>query len=90
MIQQILVVAQTIAPHRVFGPAIFLFILNLVPLCLIIWGIVWFVKYLKGGRQEQQRLRMELGKLADELQQIRQELKGSDESLVKENDNNGK
>ena len=38
---------------------------------LIIWGIIWLVKYLKRGRQEQQLLRLELGKLADELERMR-------------------
>jgi Flp pilus assembly protein TadB len=42
---------------------------------LIIWGIVWLVRYLKRGSEEQQRLRMELGKLAEEVSLIRKELK---------------
>jgi len=39
---------------------------------LIIWGIVWLVRYLKRGREERQLLRLELGKLADEVQLLRQ------------------
>ena len=54
---------------------------------LIIWGIVWLVRYIKRSKKEQMLLRLELGKLADELQQIRQELKGPDKSLAKEDDN---
>ena len=42
---------------------------------LIIWGIVWFVRYLKRSNEEKQRLRMELGKLAEEVSLIRKELK---------------
>lgn len=42
---------------------------------LIIWGIVWFVRYLKRSNEERQRLRMELGKLAEEVSLIRKELK---------------
>ena len=38
---------------------------------LIIWGIVWLVRYLKRGREERQLLRLELGKLADEVQLLR-------------------
>lgn len=52
---------------------------TIVILGLFIWGIIWFIKYLKGGRQEQQRLRMEVGKLAEEVGQIRQELKNGAE-----------
>jgi hypothetical protein len=43
---------------------------------LIIWGIVWLVGYLKGSREEKQRFRLELGKLAEEVHLLRQELKG--------------
>jgi hypothetical protein len=42
---------------------------------LIIWGIVWFVRYLKRSNEEKQRLRLELGKLAEEVSLIRKELK---------------
>jgi hypothetical protein len=44
---------------------------------LIIWGIVWLVRYLKRGREERQLLRLELGKLADEVQLLRKGLDGS-------------
>ena len=41
---------------------------------LIIFGIIWLVKYLKQSSEEKQRLRMELGKLTDEMEQMRQEI----------------
>ena len=44
---------------------------------LIICGIVWLVLYLKRSSEERQRLRMELGKLAEEISLIRKELKDS-------------
>jgi biopolymer transport protein ExbB/TolQ len=47
---------------------------------LIIWGIVWLIRYLKHSREERQRLRLELGKLAEEVRLIRQELKGTKDS----------
>jgi biopolymer transport protein ExbB/TolQ len=47
---------------------------------LIIWGIVWLVRYLKRSREERQRLRLELGKLAEEVRLIRQELEGVKDS----------
>ena len=43
---------------------------------LIIWGIVWLVRYLKASREEKQRFRLELGKLAEEVHLLRRELKG--------------
>jgi len=43
---------------------------------LIIWGVVWLVRYLKRSGEERQRFRLELGKLAEEVHQLRQELKG--------------
>jgi biopolymer transport protein ExbB/TolQ len=43
---------------------------------LIIWGIVWLVRYLKRSREERQRFRLELGKLAEEVHLIRQQLEG--------------
>ncbi len=43
---------------------------------LIIWGIVWLVRYLKRSREERQRFRLELGKLAEEVSLIRQKLEG--------------
>jgi len=49
-------------------------LLTLVKWGLIIWGIVWLVRYLKRSREERQRLRLELGKLAEEVQLLRQEL----------------
>jgi hypothetical protein len=41
---------------------------------LIIWGIVWLVRYLKRSGEERQRFRLELGKLAEEVQLLREEL----------------
>jgi hypothetical protein len=57
---------------------ILLIIVNMIPLALCVWGIVWFIKYLMRWRQDGQRLRMEVGKLAEEVHLIRQELKGGD------------
>ena len=51
---------------------LFVFIVTLGP---IIWGIVWLVRYLKRSSKERQRLRIELGKLAEEVSLIRKELK---------------
>lgn len=47
---------------------------------LIIWGIVWLVRYLKRSGEERQRFRLELGKLAEEVRLIRQKLKGTKDS----------
>ncbi|KPL23174.1 MAG: hypothetical protein AMJ75_06620 [Phycisphaerae bacterium SM1_79] len=44
---------------------------------LIICGIVWLVRYLKRSGEERQRFRLELGKLAEEVHLLRQELQDS-------------
>ena len=54
---------------------IFPIILNLLPIILFVSVIVWVVRFLIRGRQDNQRLRMEIAKLADELQQIRKQVK---------------
>lgn len=46
---------------------------------LIIVGIVWLVRFLKRSSEERRRLRMELRKLTDEMEQMRQELVGKDQ-----------
>jgi len=50
---------------------------------LIIFGIpvvliVLFVRYALRNRRENIRLRMEVGKLADELEQVRKQMRGSE------------
>lgn len=35
--------------------------------------VVWFVRHLSRGNKERQRLRLELARLADELEQVRKE-----------------
>jgi Flp pilus assembly protein TadB len=44
---------------------------------LIILGIVWLACYLRRSQDERQRFRLELGKLAEEVQLLRRELKDS-------------
>ena len=76
--------------YMTFMPCIFIgfgVLILIVKWGLIIWGIVWLVKYLNRSKEEKQLLRLELGKLADEIGQIRQELKGTGETLEKEEDN---
>ena len=56
---------------------IFPIIINLIPLALLalfVWVIVWFVKSLMRWREDGQRLQIEVGKLADEVQQIRKQM----------------
>ena len=55
-------------------------LVTLIKWGLIIWGIVWLVRYLKRSREERQRLRIELGKLAEEVRLLRQDFKRDKES----------
>ena len=84
MIAQIIAVVQTAEPMvRTMPPRSVLMILPLlVVICfwgLVIFGIVQLIRFLGSARKEQKLTRMELGKLADEVGQIRQELKGGTE-----------
>ena len=51
-------------------------LVTIIKWCLIIWGIVWLVRYLKRSGEERQRFRLELGKLAEEVHLLRQKLDG--------------
>lgn len=44
---------------------------------ILIFLIVLAVKFVSKGSKERQKLRMELGKLSDELEQIRKQAEGS-------------
>jgi len=55
---------------------LFALIVTVVKWGLIIWGIIWLVRYLKRAGEERQRFRLELGKLAEEVQLLRKELEG--------------
>ncbi len=55
-------------------------LVTIIKWCLIIWGIVWLVRYLKRSGEERLRFRLELGKLAEEVHLLRQELKDSKNS----------
>ena len=43
---------------------------------LIIYGLIQLIRFLTSARKEQKLIRMELGKLAYELEQMRKERKG--------------
>lgn len=43
---------------------------------LIVFGVVMLVRYLKRSSEERQRLRLELGKLTDEMEQMRHDIGG--------------
>src|SRR3989339_2144031 len=63
-------------PHHGFawGTIIILLIYAGI-LALILVGLIRFIKFLSSVPKEQKLLRMELGKLAEEVHQIRKELK---------------
>ena len=77
-------------PQSRMIPAVFPCIMLLVFIGfwgLVIFGLVKLIKYLSSAGREQKLIRMELSKLDDEVGQIRQELKGTNETLEKETDN---
>lgn len=79
------VLAETYRPALVYSPVgIILFIVLLavyvgIPV-LVISFLIRTVRYFKTAGNEQKLIRMELGKIADEVQQLRHELKGVKDS----------
>ncbi len=88
-VQTVETVAQTAEPmlktmpqKSGFGLAIFgciYWLLIIGWFCLVIFGVVQLIRFLGSARKEQKLIRMELGKLADEVQQIHKELKNGTE-----------
>jgi hypothetical protein len=56
-------------------PAITILVVDAVISTLFVIGLIRLVKFLGSAPKEQKLLRMELGKLAEEVHQIRNELK---------------
>ncbi len=69
---------EHIVPFVVFAVCVFV-------LYLIIMALIRLIRYLKTAGTEQKLLRMELSKLAEEVQQMREESKAKSEQ--KENTN---
>ena len=67
-------VTSVTSPAGVFMFIVIILVYVGVPV-LIISLMIRLVKYLKTAGNERKLLRLELGKLADEVQQMRQELK---------------
>ncbi len=59
-------------------PGLMEILLVLIVSVLPVLGIIWFCRYLIRNTNESKRLRMEVGKLADEVQQMRK--KSTDKS----------
>ena len=57
-------------------PLILMFTVYLGVLVLVINFLIRMIKYFKTAGNEQKLIRLELGKLADEVQQLRQKLQG--------------
>ena len=58
------------------APALLTWILNLLPIVfLALWAavVIYVIRMLIRNKQEKQRLRLEVGKLADELERMRKQ-----------------
>ncbi len=58
------------------APALLVWILNLLPIvffALSVAVVIYVIRLLIRNKRENQRLRMEVGKLADELQRMRKQ-----------------
>jgi hypothetical protein len=60
------------------GGIVLIFLFYAVIFVLIIIGLIRLIKFLGSVPKEQKLLRMELGKLAEEVHQIRNELKAKE------------
>lgn len=58
---------------------LFIFIIGLIVFVIPVVLIVLLVRHLLRSDKERRRLRLELGKLADELEQIREQAEGGEE-----------
>ena len=77
MIANILAVASKPVPPVGRGIMVIVMLLFYAGIfALVITLLIRMVRYFKTAGNEQKLIRMELGKLADEVQQLRQELKG--------------
>jgi hypothetical protein len=77
MISNILAVTDIMEPHTrwfvsIGGLIVFLIYASLV--ALVIVGLIRLVRFLGGANKEIRLTRMEVGKLAEEVRQLRQEL----------------
>ena len=61
-------------PPSMFWPIVFNFIPPILIFSLYIVGTVWVVRYLKRAAEERQRLRIELGRIGEELEQLRKQM----------------
>lgn len=46
---------------------------------ILLLGIIWFIRFLVRGANERKRLRLEIGKLAEEVHNLRQEKESKEE-----------
>jgi len=87
MIDIILATADTTANSPEIWPTITkvniipcIMLLLVIAFCgLIIYGIIQLIRFLASSRKEQKLIRMELGKVAEEVHLLREELKGKEE-----------
>jgi len=71
--------AAAAGPQPVFHLApIIISVVGVLILALLVIGLVRLVRFLASAPKEQKLLRMELGKLAEEVHQIREELKAKE------------
>lgn len=77
MISNLFILAES-AERAIFSdsPAVLLFVYAFV-IVLIIIAVFIFIRFLNSGMREMKLMRMEVGKLAEELRLLRNDLKGN-------------
>jgi hypothetical protein len=76
MISNIFILAEGANDMLFSGSPVFLLSVYAFVIILIIITTVIFIRFLSSGMKEMKLMRMEVGKLAEELRLLRQEMKG--------------
>ena len=76
MIANLLIMAETQTRTTFLPCALLIFLVCIGFVVLVIIGLIRLVRYLGSAGKEQKLMRMEMGKLAEEVHLLRKELKG--------------
>jgi len=80
MISNLLAAAEPVRRTMVSPGGVLVLLVYAFFVCLVIIGLIRLVRFLGSANKEMKLTRMEVGKLAEEVHLLRQELKGGKDS----------
>jgi len=80
MISNLLSAAEPVRRNMVSPGGVLVLLVYAFFVCLVIIGLIRLVRFLGSANKEMKLTRMEVGKLAEEVHLLRQELKGGKDS----------